>query len=689
MNRRENEKSWQFIAITVLFCAICLFYLGKLFYVQVSGRQNSYQSTTTTRTVSVPAVRGEIFDRNGKKLVSNAYSYDLVISHTTFSTLSIERANQTCLSLLSALDACNEQESHEEKYFPFNGVYPYYYLSDEASSLDSIPYYRMVRVISDLGLKKDTTPQELIDYYVKTYKLLATNAAGRRIYTDNEIDRIIRLRYDMDARRFNASNNSYVFASELSPSSYLIAYVAELAPVGADFTVNVSRVYEYDGYASHILGSVGPIYSEEWDYYNNLGYQMNAVVGKTGCELAFEEYLHGSDGKMEIEIDATGRIVRETMLVEPIAGKNVYITIDIDLQIAAEDGLAANVQYVADSANGNEAHGSGCKSGATVAMDPNTFDVLAIASYPTYSLTTYSKDYNLLAANEARPLLNRALSGLYAPGSTFKLGIAVAGLMEGVITETDPISCNGKYKNTVGCSTYGASSHMGNTSVVKAIAESCNTFFCETGDRLTISRIEYYMKKFGFGESTGLELYSQSGILAGPTYRQEANVGEIWTDGHTWNASIGQSDNLASPLQLACYIATLANGGTRYSAHLLHSVYEFGNPTPIYVYTQTESTVLDQLEIPSNVQATVFAGMRDVVTDHASIQALMKNLPVEAGGKTGTAQTGAVCDNALYVGTAPYDDPEIVISVILEQGYAGTLAARTAAAILNAYYGVE
>lgn len=690
--RGTREHMWRYLVISVIFCVVCFFYIGKLFYVQISGKQNSYQATTTTRVVSVPAVRGEIFDRNGKKLVSNSYAYDLIISHATFSSLTPEQSNRTCLSLLSALDTCNEAARHTEAYFPFEGVFPYYYLSDEAATLDSIPYYRMVRIISDLGLDEDTTPQELIDYYVSTYRLLATDGNGRRLFSDNEIDRILRLRYDMDAKRFNASND-YVFAASLPSSSYLIAYVSELSLDGADFRVNVSRIYEYDGYASHILGSVGPIYSEEWDYYNNLGYQMNAIVGKSGCELAFEEYLHGTDGKMEIEIDSTGKIVGETVITQPIAGKNVYLTIDIDLQIAAEDGLAENVQYVVDKSGGITEYGSGCNAGAAVAMDPKTFDVLAIASHPTYSLTSYNQDYNAIAANPAKPLINRALSGLYEPGSTFKLGIAVAALMEGEIDSTEKISCYGEYpygsQYAVGCSTYGHDSHTGAISIKTAISQSCNTFFCELGNRLGISRIEYYMAKFGFGEETGLELGNKSGVLAGPTYRQEQNVGELWMPGNTWHASIGQSDNLASPLQLACYTATLANGGTRYSAHLLHSVYEFGQSEPVYVYTQTESSILDTLDIPENVQATVFAGMRDVVTSHASIYQLMNDLPVEAGGKTGTAQTSSDCNNALFVGTAPYHNPEIVVSVVLEQGYAGTYASRTASAILHQFYGVN
>lgn len=687
--RAARDHVFRYLIISVIFCVVCVFFLGRLFYIQISGRQNSYETGTTTQTVTVQAVRGEIYDRNGKKLVSNRYTYDLMISYSTFSKLTVYRSNQVCLQLVKAIAVCGEEGSHREVYFPFEGTYPNYTLTAEMVAQDSIPYYRMKRIVADLGLKETMTPQEMIEYYIETYQLLQTDTSGNRLFTDAEIDKILRLRYDMDALRFNKSQVDYKFAEGLAHSSYLIPYVSELGVSGVSFTANVTRVYEYPGYASHILGQVGPIYSEEWKYYNSLGYQMNAVVGKTGCELAFESYLHGIDGEMELELDASGHVLKETMITPPVAGKNVYLTIDIDLQIAAEDGLAENVQYVVDNSKGVPAYGFECNAGAAVAMDPETFDILAIASNPTYNLTTYNQDYNDLLANKASPLLNRALNGLYEPGSTYKLGIAAAALMEGKISPTSVIECNGEYPYgslwAIDCSTYGIA-HRGDTGLVTAIAQSCNTFFCELGQRLGISKIEDYMGRFGFGQDTGLELGGQIGVLAGPTYRQEANVGEIWRDGNTWQAAIGQSDNQATPLQIACYMATLANGGTRYSAHLLHSVYEFGKNEPVYVFTQTEETVLSKIEISQSAKNVIFRGMEQVVDDHSRIKAWMKSIPVDVGGKTGTAQNSQNCDNALFVAAAPSDTPDIVISVVLEQGYMGEYAALTAARILDAFY---
>jgi penicillin-binding protein 2 len=203
-----------------------------------------------------------------------------------------------------------------------------------------------------------------------------------------------------------------------------------------------------------------------------------------------------------------------------------------------------------------------------------------------------------------------------------------------------------------------------------------------------IDTMNQYLTSLGFGERTGLEIGGTDGILAGPLYRQEIN-GEEWQPGNTLQAAIGQSDHMASPVQLACYLSTISNGGTRYSAHLLHSVYAPGSAAPTFVYRQSEETVLSRLTLSEEVRATVFAGMREMVTSHATANRNLSSLPVAVGGKTGTAQTSEACENALFVCAAPFDAPEIVVSVVLEQGYSGEYASLTAARILEKYYGVE
>lgn len=542
--------------------------------------------------------------------------------------------------------------------------------------------YRLKKVLNTVGISEDASEKKIVDYYVKTYDLLATDASGNRLLDDDQVDRLIRLRYDMDAMGFKSSGE-YTVAEDVGLG--VITHVKEASAVGVTFRVNAERVYNYPGYASHILGTIGPIYSEEWDYYNEQGYQMNAIVGKSGCEFAFEPYLHGSDGQLLIEEDAAGNVVNVTVLKAPVAGNDVYLTIDIDLQIAAEDGLRENVEYVV---NRPTTSGDSCQSGAAVVMDPKTFDILAIASYPSYDLGLYHEDYDILAKDPANPLFNRALNGLYAPGSTFKPGVAVAALLEGVTTVDGQIVCTGsytRYSPSINCVPHD---YYAQVNVREAIAHSCNSYFCEVGYRMGIETMNSYMARFGFGSATGIELGGRVGVLASPEYRLQTH-GDPWTPGLTLQSSIGQSDNLASPLQLASYISTLLGGGTRYSAHLLDSVYAFGSDTPSHVYEQTEDTLLGSITIPPYVLTSIKDGMKDAITSNATLSTFFSDIPVTVIGKTGTAQTGAADDNALFVCAAPYENPEIVISVVLEQGANGYYAGYTADKILENYYGVQ
>lgn len=681
MNNRNHTL--RYLGVVAVFCLICVIYLGRLFFIQIAGRENQYTADITEREVTVQAVRGEIYDRNGVKLVANRYSYDLSLAHKQFFELSVQERNELCLLVQSSLAKRGGEGVREQKFFPFDGTYPNYTYSADTLNGDSVRSYRLKRVLGDLGLKAETTAKQLRDYYTDTYDLLQTDNQGNRRYSDREIDTIIRMYYDIDAARFRSSGE-YVLCEGVDMS--LMTYIKEQNIKAVNFTVNVEREYCYPGYASHILGLVGPIYSNEWEYYNELGYQMNAIVGKSGCEAAFEDYLRGSDGKVKIKEDKNGNVVDVEVLSEAVAGNDIWLTIDINLQIAAEDGLRENVEFVINQSKGVET-GAECQSGAAVAMNPNTFEVLAIASYPTYDLTSYNADYNVLAQDPAQPLLNRAINGTFAPGSTLKPGMAAIALMDGAISSSKYISCTGKYKGTVGCSTYG-NNHTGSINVIDAIAYSCNSFFCEIGHLLGIEKMEKYLSQFGLGQPTGLELGGSKGILAGPTYRGEIQSPELWQPGMTWQAAIGQSDHQLSPVQMACYIATLCNGGTRYTAHLLHSVYRFGSAEPSFVYEQTEDTVLSRIELSQGHLNTVFEGMRKVVSSTYSVNRWINSstIPVTVGGKTGTAQTGGDCDNALFVAAAPYNDPDVVISVILEKGYSGGLASLTAARILEAYY---
>lgn len=690
----KKRYLFRYLIIAVLFCAVNVVYLGRLFFVQISGRDEAGDDGTTSRIVTVQAMRGEIYDRNGEKLVANRYLYDLTVSYAAVASVSPEKANRTYLQLLSSLDRLGESSAHRESYFPFAGAYPVYEITPEAQDPDSAVSYRMERLIKEKGLKNKDPVKEIVAYYVNTYGLLSKDESGHRLFNDNEVDRLLRLHYDMDAMRFNASND-YTLAKNVSLS--LMTYVKELGKLpGVTFTVTAERVYLYPGYASHILGTVGPIYSEEWAYYNEQGYQMNAIVGKSGCELAFESYLRGSDGAMKITEDAAGNVVNVEVLQAPVAGNDVFLTIDIDIQTAAEDGLGETVLYVSEH-DVDAVPGYECNAGAAVVMDPDTFDVLAIASYPSYDLTTYNLTYNDLLANPANPLLNRALQGTYAPGSTFKPGVAVAALMESVITPYTTFPCNGEYSNASynavypkdhpKCSTVEQHG-IGNLTVSQAIAYSCNCFFYETGYRLGLDRLGTYMKSFGIGQATGIELGESLGALAGPDYRHAE-----YLDSEVLRAAIGQSDTLVTPLQLCCYTAALTNHGTRYPAHLLDRVGVFGSDELLYSDDILLSSPSGEIAVSETAYQTVMKGMSDMIQSTAFARARLTVLGLDSvNGKTGTAEvtkseinpeTGEResfnITNALFICNASLGERRVAISVVAEQaahGYFGAIAAQ-------------
>lgn len=690
----KHNHTLRYLAVVAVFCVVCVVYLGRLFYIQISGREGLYDPEADVKYVKIQAARGEIYDRNGKKIVGSQYTYDLIFS-VDFLNLDEHEQNGICLDMLSLLEGWEHLRPMVFTPFEVDQEYPVY--SYAAGVTGSATHKAVIAWLEQRGLEENASAEALAEYYVDAYDLLAKDEDGRRLYSDTEVDKLIRTYYDMDAHRFYY-NGEYTVAMGIrlsgDGSANLMTSVMERTLATVEFKCRQERVYLYPGYASHILGTVGPIYAEEWEDYRDNGYQMDALVGKDGCEAAFEQYLHGTDGLLKVEKSEDG--VRITTIREPVAGKDVYLTIDIDLQISAEDALRENVAFVAETADGVL-----CNAGAVVAIDPETFEVLAIASYPTYDLGVYNENFNELNADPAKPLTNRTVNAAYAPGSTLKPGMALIALHEGKITPSTMISCSGKYKGVIGCSTNGnnpdseGANHWGAQNVTDAISHSCNSFFCEIGDRFFAEAplMEDYLARFGLGQSTGFELGGSKGTMAGPTYRGTIQNEDGWTAGMAWQAAIGQSDHKMTPLQLAAYISTLCNGGTRYEARLLHSVHTFGSAEPLLV---GKSDVLSATPFSDTALSTVRAGMEQMIKDssyairetYLGLSKLPENVTV--GGKTGTAQVGGDNpDNALFVCSATTDGeevPDIVVSVVLESGAHGYYATRTAGAVLNAFY---
>lgn len=693
---KYNKTSLRVVGVALVFLAVISVFAVRMISIGARGGGGKEYVYTYEREVPIRAVRGEIYDRNGEKLIYNTYTYDLIFDYEAMAATQLER-NYAIIAVSRAIDETGNGERAVPTSFPFEGTYPSYTFSAEATDGESNIYYRLLKRIIENELE-DGVPdktalsldeldayyskhpeefprvEELLEYFLEKYKLDSVTESGEPLFSDGDIDRALRMRYDMEVADFSPYNR-YVVAEDVDVS--FMSYVKELGATGTDFEIRSTRNYAYPGYASHILGQTGNIRAEDWEYYKELGYSMNATVGISGCEKAFEEYLRGVDGVRVVVEDEDGRIIDSYVKTEPIAGKDVYLTIDIDLQIAAERGLEDTVEAIKSSS-----------AGALTAQDPDTGEILALASYPTYDLTTYNEDYASLIKDPANPLYNRALDGLYAPGSTFKLGMVAAGITNGTFTSSTRVDCSGVYTYyddyQPKCWIYPG--EHGRLNASGALEVSCNCYFYELGRLMGIEKMNEYCSLYGLGEHTGVELGDKKGILAGPAYRDEHGYA-TWTAGNTISAAIGQSDNVFTPLQLSSYVSTLLNGGDRYSAHLLLEVRDFGSGETT---VKPAPEVLSHVALSDEAVGAVKDGMRQMVESSSSVSRYMKNVPVTVGGKTGTAQLGgSTTDNGIFVCAAPYNAPEIVVSSVIEHSGGGTYAAIAASYVLEEYYGVH
>ena len=465
----------------------------------------------------------------------------------------------------------------------------------------------------------------------------------------------------------------------------LLARVKEEGLAGGSFTPAVQRVGS-GTLAPHVLGRVGQMSPEEWEVYQDRGYAMDETVGKDGAEGAFESYLHGTPGQKVLETDKDGRITGETNAVQPQAGRDVTLTLDPPERRKLPDGNhqeadappheLARKPFPEIGSLKPERLGRCPGVGARVRDGGG----LAMVSQPGYDAASFSADYAALSQDEAHPLMNRAVQGLYAPGSTFKLVTAAAALEEGFLTPETQILDTGRYTYYKSpqpqCWLYRQEGKThGLETVSEAIADSCNIFFYDAGRRVGIDMLGQYARALGLGEKTGIELAGeQAGVVAGPEYT--ASVGGTWYEGSVLSAAIGQENNRFTPLQLAHMVATLVGGGDRWQVHLLQKV---AGEAP------REKVRLGKVNLsPGNV-AAIKEGML-AVTQSGSLAAAFQSLPVQVGAKTGSAQVdGEETSNAVLVCFAPYEDPEIALAVVVEQGGSGSSLGTVAAQVIQAY----
>ncbi|MBQ7320510.1 MAG: hypothetical protein IJW99_00280 [Clostridia bacterium] len=691
-----NERSYvghtrrsftlRFVVFGIVFAVICLVYVARLMRLQLGDTKTYFEYSEddlTSYTVTVKGNRGALCDRNGTVLVSDSTAYDFRINYDTMASDNAGINAMILQALLTMQETGNFDKLCADS-FPYDGTYPAYAPRSELSDSDSVISVRLARFIQNRRLDENADQHAILEKMLTKYGLI--DREGITKYSDYETHCLLAVRYDMESKGFGAIN-PYTLAEDVD--IYLLTAVKESPITGMEIIQRADRTFAYPGYASHILGRISKIYAEDWAYYSEQGYEMDAMVGISGCELAFEEQLRGSDGKMKVYVNADGHIVRMEMIEEPKRGADVWLTIDIGLQMAAEDALAKNVADIVAAAT-RERSGEDCNAGAVVATDPNTGGVLAIASYPTYDLTTYNEDYAALYANGDLPLFNRALEGTYAPGSTFKLGMAIAAMEEGVVTPTSLIETKGiyRYYNSYQprCWLYTSTGRShGAINVVKALEVSCNYYFYEVGRLMGIDTMNRYCTSFGLGQLTGIELPEAKGVLAGPAWRDAMGYAE-WSELDNLAAAIGQSDNLFTPIQICQYTAAITTG-TRYRAHLLYRVVDYGTGETLY---ETAPELLGTVSLNSDTVTALKEGMRRVITASATLSRNFRTVDgygITVGGKTGTAQVLATdSDNGLFTCVAPLEAPKIAVTCVIERAGGGSAVAVTPAAMLEYFF---
>lgn len=685
-----------------LFAFIMVLYAMRLFNLQIISTDGNTDNTTYYTTVTtVRAARGDILDRNGKVLVGNRASYDLVFNH--FVIKSADNRNEYLYTLLKK---CEELGVEHQDHLPVTMTRPFEYtLSDYSTAWQG--YYQ--NYMSDRSWDPDVTAPLLIEKMRALYKIPAE-------WTEEEARAVIGLRYEFDLRGVTKLP-SYVFISDVDSEN--LAAILELNTPG--LMVESSTVREYHTtYGAHILGYMGAMTDAEWQENQKLGYSMDADVGKSGFEQAFETYLHGIDGQRLDKVTKEGTIVSQQYLEgkEPVAGNNVETTIDIDLQKVAEDALAERMKELTDPNinTGGEGEGIDAQGAAVVVMKVKTGEILACASYPTFNLATMKEDWDAINSDDLKPMFNRAFGATYAPGSTYKMCTLVAA-MENVYGPTNPkagqpIYAPGETIYDTGvfshddfpdfhptCLFYSSSygSH-GDLTAQDALKVSCNLFFYELGYRMTIEMMDETAKGFGLGEPTGIELTEKVGWRANEaskkaSYKNSADA--AWNGGDRVLCAIGQSENRFTPLQLAVYTCTLANQGTRYRATFLNRVTSSDYRTLVY---SNSPEVVNKMNISDTTYNTYVDGMRRVVTmiggtattcfggpkDEDNTQWPSK---ITVCAKTGTAQhSSGGSDHGVFVCFAPMDDPQVAIAIFGEKTAHGSSMAPVAEPILKAYF---
>ncbi len=660
--------------ITIVLAAAMVGTLFNLQMVAALPEKTLASERRYTEDVSVVAARGEVRDRYGRPLITNELSHNIVLNVKQLESadrdlLAPGRSSQALLDLVAL---CRETNTTLEEQLPVT-LFPYHYQADMTTNQK-----RRLTNFLTLIEKPEMTASELIAYLRERYTVPSH-------WGEDDARLVVGLRYEAELRVLFPTIAPYVPAKHITTDLKIM--VEERALTGISVVETTSRAYQTD-YAAHLLGRTGPIFEDQYQTLKDKGYALDAIIGKDGLEEAAETWLRGISGQMRVETDVEGRITNQTYLTQPVAGNHLLTTLDLRLQEATERSLERGILALRQNP---EMTGGLSQGGAAVVIDVNTGEVLAMASYPTFQLKAFNQQYDTMMQDPLTPMVNRAISGAYEPGSIFKMCTGIAALEEGIITTRTRIVDKGRYMYyaptyTPVCHIFSSGATHGSVDVANALRVSCNYFFYETGRLLGIDKLAEYAANFGLAQKTGIEISGERlGSLASPAYTAAHDM--PWNPGDTIQSAIGQSYNNFTPLQMAVYTATVANGGIHYRPHLLKSV-------RTYDYQRTAFDILPEVLYdfhftPENIQA-VQRGMRMVASPGGTGYRAFEGFDIAVAAKTGTAQTIAGRpNNGVFVAYAPYEKPEIAIAVVVEKGAGGSRVAPIARDIFEAYFDIQ
>ncbi|OUN75655.1 peptidase [Faecalibacterium sp. An58] len=658
--------------IAAAVAVLALYTLRLIFLQLVHGEEFAAQATSTTEyRFNVTAARGDIVDSAGRRIATSTTSYNVVLSRLLIGDNDL---NETIRSAVEILQANGESWNDGLLIGQADGAGHYAFTDDPASESQQEDVASLKEA---LGLQQYATADDVMDRLIQRYELEGYDPAWQRVLGG--------IRYQMEQEAFSNVNN-FTLAENVSDKTVATVMEHSLTLPGVEIAETSVRSYTDGTILPHVLGRVGKITAEMWRVTDEngqvtyplreKGYAMNDVIGISGLESAYEDQLRGQDGVETITRDSDGVIIDTSITTEPQPGKTVMLTVNSEFQKAVDEALARNIQQIAATYN------TDASAGAAVVIDVKDGSILACSNYPTYDQNLYSTQYSAYSADPGLPLYNRALQGLYTPGSTYKPSVAIAALLSGVIDRNSTVYCNGVYNYFSDyhprCTRHG---HSGDIDVVTAIKWSCNIFFYDVGRRTTSEIYDQFAYQLGLGTPTGVEVSESTGRL---TTREDSN----YTASLEIQAAIGQGNTVVSPVQLATYAATIANKGVRYRTHFVKALVDTNTGE---VLEETAPEVMDVIED----QVGAFDIVEEGMVGAAQTVSGLANYPYTIACKTGTPQRSEYTmvgnrrqyyTNSTIIAYGPVEDPQIAVGIVIEYGGGGARAGELVADIFNAYF---